>query len=252
MSKEYRPRLNDKENEFLQEHRRKKVNRLIVGDIHLPYTHPRYLQHCIDIYKKHDCNAVSMTGDIIDSHFASFHSINTETHGAKYELDMAIKETAKWYEAFNNDTVPNGITITLGNHDLIIARKSEEAGIDNRWVRKLNEVLKCPDWIFEEQFLHDNVLYAHGTGCSGKGIMRRVQNWGHSMVQGHIHTQAFVDFTASLTDLKWGMQSPCGIDYKSFAFSYSKFHTAKPILGCAVVLDNGKMPIIEPMILNQS
>tara|TARA_R110000824_G_scaffold64494_4_gene168511 strand:- start:338 stop:1096 length:759 start_codon:yes stop_codon:yes gene_type:complete len=252
VSKEYRPRLNDKENEFLQEHRRKKVNRLIVGDIHLPYTHPRYLQHCIDIYKKHDCNAVSMTGDIIDSHFASFHSINTETHGAKYELDMAIKETAKWYEAFNNDTVPNGITITLGNHDLIIARKSEEAGIDNRWVRKLNEVLKCPDWIFEEQFLHDNVLYAHGTGCSGKGIMRRVQNWGHSMVQGHIHTQAFVDFTASLTDLKWGMQSPCGIDYKSFAFSYSKFHTAKPILGCAVVLDNGKMPIIEPMILNQS
>jgi hypothetical protein len=190
-----------------------------------------------------------MTGDIIDSHFASFHSINTETHGAKYELDMAIKETAKWYEAFNNDTVPNGITITLGNHDLIIARKSEEAGIDKRWVRKLNEVLKCPDWIFEEQFLHDNVLYAHGTGCSGKGIMRRVQNWGHSMVQGHIHTQAFVDYTASLTDLKWGMQSPCGIDYKSFAFSYGKFHTAKPILGCAVVLDNGKMPIIEPMIL---
>ena len=190
-----------------------------------------------------------MTGDIIDSHFASFHSINTETHGAKYELDMAIKETAKWYEAFNNDTVPNGITITLGNHDLIIARKSEEAGIDKRWVRKLNEVLKCPDWIFEEQFLHDNVLYTHGTGCSGKSIMKRVQNWGHSMVQGHVHTQAFVDFTASLTDLKWGMQSPCGIDYKSFAFSYAKFHTAKPILGCAVVLDNGKMPILEPMIL---
>lgn len=249
MSKEYRPRLNDKENEFLQEHRRKKVNRLIVGDIHLPYTHPRYLQHCLDIYQKWNCNAVSMTGDIIDSHFASFHSINTETHGAKYELDMAIKETAKWYEAFNNDTVPNGITITLGNHDLIIARKSEEAGIDKRWVRKLNEVLKCPDWIFEEQFLHDNVLYTHGTGCSGKSIMKRVQNWGHSMVQGHVHTQAFVDFTASLTDLKWGMQSPCGIDYKSFAFSYAKFHTAKPILGCAVVLDNGKMPILEPMNL---
>ena len=79
--------------------------------------------------------------------------------------------------------------------------------------------------------------------------MKRVQNWGHSMVQGHVHTQAFVDFTASLTDLKWGMQSPCGIDYKSFAFSYAKFHTAKPILGCAVVLDNGKMPILEPMNL---
>ena len=79
--------------------------------------------------------------------------------------------------------------------------------------------------------------------------MKRVQNWGHSMVQGHVHTQAFVDFTASLTDLKWGMQCPTGIEYKSFAFSYAKFHTAKPILGCAVVLDNGKMPILEPMNL---
>ena len=156
---------------------------------------------------------------------------------------MAIKEVAKWREAFPE------ATITLGNHDLIIARKTEEAGIDKRWVRKLNEVLQCPHWIFEEQFVHDNVLYVHGTGCSGKGIMKRVQNWGTSMIQGHIHTQAFIDYTASLRELKWGMQVPTGIDYKSFAFSYAKFHTAKPILGCSVVLDNGKMPIIEPMIL---
>ena len=242
--KQFRPRLSLKENRFLQEFRRKKTNRLVVGDLHLPYTHPRYLQHCKEIYDKYDCNAVSFTGDIIDSHFASFHSIHTETHGAKYELDMAIQEIQKWREAFPV------ATITLGNHDLIVARKTEEAGIDKRWVRKMNEVLGCPHWTFEEQFVHDNVLYVHGTGCSGKGIMKRVQNWGTSMIQGHIHTQAFIDYTASLRDLKWGMQVPVGIDYKSFAFSYAKFHTAKPILGCSVVLDNGKMPIIEPMILS--
>tara|TARA_R110000765_G_scaffold136008_3_gene235131 strand:+ start:327 stop:1055 length:729 start_codon:yes stop_codon:yes gene_type:complete len=241
--KEFRPRLSLKENQFLKEFRRKKTNRLIIGDIHLPYTHPKYLQHCIDIYNKYDCNAVSFVGDIIDSHFASFHSIHTETDGAMYELDKAIVEVAKWREAFPS------ASITLGNHDLIVARKSEDAGIDKRFVRRLNEVLKCPDWNFEEHFIFDKVLYTHGTGCSGKGIMKRVQNWGSSMVQGHIHTQAFIDYTSSLNDLKWGMQSPCGIDHKSFAFSYAKFHTAKPILGCAVVLDNGKHPIIEPMIL---
>ena len=71
------------------------------------------------------------------------------------------------------------------------------------------------------------------------------------MIQGHIHTEAFILYTASLKDLKWGMQVPTGIDYNSFAFSYAKFHTAKPILGCSVVLDNGKQPIIEPMILNK-
>ena len=79
--------------------------------------------------------------------------------------------------------------------------------------------------------------------------MKRVQNWGKSMVQGHIHTQSFVDWTASLNELKFGMQVPCGIDYKSWAYSYAKFHTAKPILGCAVILDNGKLPIVCPMEL---
>ena len=236
-------RLKPHEIQIIENLRSKKVNRLVVGDVHLPYTHRNYLQHCIDVYNKYQCTEVSMTGDILDSHFSSFHSTSTESHGAKYELDMAIEQVKGWYEAFPN------ATITLGNHDLIIARKSEEAGIDKRFVRNLNEVLGCPDWKFEEQFVHDNVLYTHGTGCSGKGIIKRVQNWGTSMVQGHIHTQAFVDYTASLSDLRFGLQCPCGIDYKSFAYSYAKFHTAKPVLGCAVILDSGQLPIIEPMPL---
>ena len=241
--KNNRFRLKPHEIQIIENLRSKKVNRLVVGDIHLPYTHRNYLQHCIDVYNKYQCTEISFTGDILDSHFSSFHSTSTESHGAKYELDMAIEQVKGWYEAFPN------ATITLGNHDLIIARKSEEAGIDKRFVRNLNEVLRCPDWIFEEQFVHDNVLYTHGTGCSGKGIIKRSQNWGSSMVQGHIHTESFINYTASLTDLKWQLQSPCGIDYKSFAYGYAKFHTAKPILGCAVVLDSGQLPIIEPMPL---
>lgn len=243
MQRDNRYRLKPHEIQVIEGLRSKKVNRLVVGDVHLPYTHRNYLQHCIDVYNKYNCSEVSFTGDIIDSHFSSFHPTSTESHGAKFELDAAIEQVKDWYEAFPN------ATITLGNHDLIIARKAEDAGIDKRWVRNLNEVLGCPDWKFEEQFVHDDVLYTHGTGCSGKGIMKRVQNWGSSMVQGHIHTQSFVDFTASLNDLKFGLQCPCGIDYKSFAYGYAKFHTAKPILGCAVILDSGRLPIIEPMPL---
>ena len=246
--KQYRPRLNSKENRLIEEHRREKVNRLIIGDMHLPYTDERYLQHCKNIYKKHSCNAVSLTGDIIDSHFASFHHTSTETDG-RFELTKAIEMIKPWYEAFNNKNVKYGISVTLGNHDLIVFRKAEDAGVDKRWVRNINEVLGVPDWKFEEQFLYDNVLYTHGTGCSGKGIEKIVQNWGVSMCQGHIHTQAFISFTASLKDLKFGLQAPCGIKYSSFAFNYAKFHTAKPILGCAVILDNGKQPIIEPLVM---
>ena len=242
LARDNRYRLRPSEVQVIKDLRKPRTRRLILGDLHLPYTHPDYLDFCISIYNKYCCNAVSATGDIIDSHFASFHQTSTETDG-KYELDMAIEEMKEWNTAFPN------VSVTLGNHDLIIARKSEEAGIDKRWVRKLNEVLGCPDWKFEEQFVYDNVLYTHGTVCSGNGIMKRVQNWGTSMVQGHIHTQSFIDYTASLTDLKFGVQCPTGIDYKSFAYAYAKFHTAKPILGCAVILDNGRLPIIETMPL---
>ena len=238
-----RYRLKPHEIQVVKDLRKPTTRRLVLGDLHLPYTHPNYLDFCISIYNKYSCNAVSATGDCIDSHFASFHQTNTNSEGAKFELDNAIEQMKDWNAAFPE------VSVTLGNHDLIIARKSEEAGIDKRWVRKLNEVLKCPKWTFEEQFVFDNVLYTHGTGCSGKGIMRRVQNWGMSMVQGHIHTQAFIDYTASLKDLKYGLQVPTGINYKSFAYSYAKFHTAKTILGCAVILDNGKLPIIETMDL---
>ena len=236
-------RLKPHEITILKDLRKPKVNRLIIGDIHLPYTHPKYLKHCQHIAELYNCTAFSATGDVIDSHFASFHHTDTNTHGAKYELDMAIDEMQEWYKAFPK------VDVTIGNHDLIVHRKAEDGGIDKRWIRDFNEVLGCPGWNFEEQFVHDDVLYVHGTGCSGKGIMKRVQNWGKSMVQGHIHTQSFVDFTASLNELKFGMQVPCGIDYKSWAYSYAKFHTAKPILGCAVILDNGKLPIVCPMQL---
>tara|TARA_R100001443_G_scaffold117449_1_gene142906 strand:+ start:11547 stop:12281 length:735 start_codon:yes stop_codon:yes gene_type:complete len=241
--KNNRYRLKPHEIQVIKNLRKREVNRLIVGDIHLPYTHKDYLQHCVDTYNKYNCTEVSFTGDIIDSHFSSFHPTSTESQGAKYELDATIDQIKGWFEAFPHATV------TLGNHDLIIARKAEDAGVDKRFVRNLNEVLKCKTWKFEEHFVHDNVLYTHGTGCSGKGIVKRVQNWGTSMVQGHIHTEAFIIYTASLKDLKWGFQAPCGINYKSFAFSYAKFHTAKPILGCGVVLDSGRLPIIEPMII---
>ena len=85
-------RLKPHEIQVIKDLRSKKVNRLIVGDVHLPYTHKNYLQHCISIYNKYNCSEVSFTGDILDSHFSSFHSTSTESHGAKYELDMAIEQ----------------------------------------------------------------------------------------------------------------------------------------------------------------
>jgi len=46
-------RLKPHEIEVLKDLRRPKTNRLIIGDIHLPYTHSDYLGFCVSIYEKY-------------------------------------------------------------------------------------------------------------------------------------------------------------------------------------------------------
>ena len=46
---------------------------LVVGDLHLPFTHENYLGFCKRIYKQYKCNKVVFIGDIIDNHYTSYH-----------------------------------------------------------------------------------------------------------------------------------------------------------------------------------
>jgi hypothetical protein len=39
----------------------------------------------------------------------------------------------------------------------------------------------------------------------------------------------------------------CGIDRKAYAFNYGRDFKDKPVLGCGVVLENGRIPMFVPM-----
>ena len=45
------------------------------------------------------------------------------------------------------------------------------------------------------------------------------------------------------------MQLGAAFDSNSYAASYAKNFTKKPIVAVGVILDNGKLPILEPMPL---
>jgi hypothetical protein len=47
----------------------------------------------------------------------------------------------------------------------------------------------------------------------------------------------------------FGCATGCGIDREALQFSYGTKFTSKPIISCAVILDNGRLPIVEPMYL---
>jgi predicted phosphodiesterase len=211
---------------------------LVIGDLHEPFCLKGYLEHCLNIYKQHNCNEVVFIGDIIDNHASSYHETNPDGHNAGAELKLAINNIQNWYNHFPKATV------IIGNHDRLIMRKAQTAGLSKMWIKDYAEVLGTPGWTFTESIEIDNVLYIHGEGGTARQRARRDLQ---SIVQGHLHTQAYVDWVVGSKFKIFGCQVGCGIDHKTYAMTYAK-EFAKPAIGCAVIL-NGKTVFNEMMEL---
>jgi len=96
---------------------------LVIGDIHLPFERKGYLEFCKEQYALYNCNKVVFIGDIIDSHYSSFHATDPDGMGGGDELALCIERIKAWYKAFPNAYV------TIGNHDAIIMRKAFDSGV---------------------------------------------------------------------------------------------------------------------------
>lgn len=219
-------------------------NILVVGDLHSPFIKKGYLEHCIMMYKKYKCNHVIFIGDIIDNHYSSFHPTDPDGYAAGEELDRAIDILAPWHEAFPNADV------VLGNHDRIILRKVFAEGISKRWIRKFSDVLNTPTWTFVKNIEYDGTLYTHGIkGGSVNGAMTKAIKRGKSIVQGHWHTHSYVRWHITDTQRLYAMQVGCGVDEDAYAMAYADDPMSRWVISAGVVLENGTLPIVEPMNL---
>ena len=207
-------------------------NVLVIGDLHEPFCLDNYLSHCIETYNKYKCNEVVFIGDIIDNHASSYHETDPDGHSAGQELKMAIQRIKEWYKAFPKATV------IIGNHDRLIMRKAYSSGLSKLWIKDYAEVLGTPGWNFTESIEIDDVLYIHGEGGTARARVRRDLQ---SIVQGHLHSQAYIDWCVGAKFKLFGMQVGCGIDHKSYAMAYGK-EGPKPAIACGVVLQ-GEVPI---------
>lgn len=230
--------------DFIEQLRKEDNNVLVVGDLHAPFVREGYLEHCEKVYDIYNCNQVLFIGDIIDNHYSSFHDPDPDGFGAGEELDRAIESIKPWHKLFPKAKV------CIGNHDAIVSRKAFAGGVSKRWVRDYHEVLGTPGWEFAQQHIIDNVLYVHGTGSSGKGATKRIREWQVSVVQGHIHTEAYVDWYCNKDKKLFAMQVGCGVDDRSYAMAYAKNFTKKYIVSCGVVTQKGTLPIVVPMTLD--
>ena len=207
-------------------------NVLVIGDLHEPFCLDNYLEHCVETYNKYKCDEVIFIGDIIDNHASSYHETDPDGHSAGQELKMAIQRIKQWYQAFPKATV------IIGNHDRLIMRKAYSSGLSKMWIKDYAEVLGTPGWNFTESIEIDDVLYIHGEGGTARARVRRDLQ---SIVQGHLHSQAYIDWCVGAKFKLFGMQIGCGIDHKSYAMAYGK-EGPKPAIACGVVLQ-GEVPI---------
>ena len=216
-------------------------NILVIGDLHAPFIREGYLEFCKEIYLKYQCTDIVFTGDLLDSHFSSFHEIDPDGHSAGEELRLAKNQIQKWYKSFPV------AKICLGNHDLIQQRKIFNAGVSKVWLKNIGDILDTPNWEYAEEFIIDDVLYTHGTGR--KADVRMQQDL-ISTVQGHYHSESYIKYSVGKRNKLFAMQVGCGVDDKSYAMAYGKYF-AKNHINCGVVLNGGNLPIIEYMNLNK-
>lgn len=223
--KDFRPRLSGNKKVAYDYINKSERRILVIGDIHAPFTLDGYLEFCEDMYARYNCNQVIFIGDIIDNHYASFHATDPDGMGGGDELDVAIEHVKMWSESFPVADV------CIGNHDRIIMRKAFDSQIPSRWIKSYNEVLGT-NWNWVEHIVYDDVQYIHGEGGTAR---TKSKNDMMSTVQGHIHTQAYVEWSVGKMFKIFGMQVGCGIDSKSYAAAYAK-NFKKQAIGCGVVI----------------
>ena len=118
-------------------------------------------------------------------------------------------------------------------------RKAQTSAIPSKWIKSYKEVLEVPKWNFVERYVKDNVQYIHGEAGTAR---TKARNDMMNTVQGHLHTQAYCEHYVGAKYRIFGLQVGCGINFKSYAMAYAKAGK-KPAIGCAVVKNNGTLPI---------
>jgi predicted phosphodiesterase len=215
---------------------------LVIGDLHCPAVHPQYLDFVRDVKRKYRTDTTVFIGDVVDHASISFHKKNPEHPAAMDEFKQATESLQKWITAF-----PKAI-ITVGNHDERVARLAADAGIPGHYLQEYSTIYRTKNWSWVQSCELDSVYYYHGVGAGSMypaihAAKMRLQ----SVVMGHYHSVAGINWVVGPTSRVFGMNVGSGVDRFHPAMQYGSAYLKKPIVSCAVVI-NGH-PYLELMDL---
>lgn len=218
---------------------------LIIGDTHAPCVIDGYVDFLLDCKRAWKCDRVVHIGDLVDNCALSFHLKRPSQKNPIDEYQRAMEQVRQITKAFP------AVDLMLGNHDVLPYRWAKEVGIPEEMMRDFKSIFELPrTWKVHPRYSQlriDKVIYQHGDRGRSSAILCARQEFA-SVVQGHFHSQASIQMYANATDRIFGMQVGCGMDWMHAQMEYAIKFTAKPIIGCGIVID-GTTPIFEPMLL---
>lgn len=213
---------------------------------HCPGMRRGYVDFLKRVSDDWDIDRWVMLGDLVNWQSISFHEKNPSLSNASAEFKEARKQVAQLSAAF-----PKADWL-IGNHDALTERQANTVGLPSHVLRDYGDLWEVP-WKVHPRFSQldvDGVAYLHGD--SGRGgqdaAFAQARDRFRSTVIGHFHANAGVKFWANKEFRVFGMGVGCGMDVNKLQFEYGKRFTAKPILGCGVVL-NGQRAFFEPWLL---
>lgn len=212
------------------------------GDLHAPYHHKDALKFLAAVKEKYQPTAVFSMGDELDNHAMSFWPTDITLANATDELKMGravMKQVAALFPT---------LRCVDSNHTSRLYRAGKQAGIPKELLVAYDVALGVQDynWTWEREIRfkrkgHYTVLIHNG----GTNILNTSRRHGCSVVAAHHHTfQSLSYWTAPNGKRAYAIQLGSLINHKSPAFNYSVGQVAKPLLGCAVII-NGKPKLIE-------
>ena len=220
---------------------------LVISDTHCPAMHHGYIDFLVSIFHKHKCTRVVHIGDLVDWNAISFHEKDPSMPSAADEFVAASKQVRALHKAFPE------VDYLIGNHSALPERKAQSVGLPPEVILNFKTLWGLDGWEIHPRFtdlLIDNVIYRHGDKEKGgqMSALKNAQAQFKSLVMGHLHAQAGINYHANQDGVVFGMNVGCGVDHTHPAMNYGRIYAARPVLGCGVVY-SPKLAFFEPMFI---
>lgn len=222
---------------------------LIISDTHFPFHHRDTFDFLAHLKSQIKPDLVIHIGDEIDGHAWSYHEKETDSHGPDKEFELALAFMKQLYKIFP------AVHVMHSNHGSLHQRKAKSGSIPRAFIKSYQDAFEAPpDWHWHPSYKTqmsngESVLFAHGMGANA---FNSALDLGISLVQGHFHSRLEVQIKFSPFNGKniFGMTVGCLIDDGAYAYRYNRTSSARPKIGCGIILDG--IPYAVPMILNRS